>query len=246
MNKVIFLGAGPGDPKLITVKAREILEKAKLVLYTGSLVPKEVLSWVPDNCVIQSSEKMSYQEIFKLIDEYITETDVVRVHTGDPSIYSTIAKQIKFLKLKNIPYEVIPGVTAAFGAAAALGLEYTIPGVSQTLIISRVEGKTPNPESIENILKCENSSKVFYLSVSLIKQLVDKSKELGYPDDTPCWIVEKATWPQQRVIKGSLSDIEQKVKASGIKRTALILLGEYLNQQEKEESHLYNIPPNWC
>lgn len=239
MHKIIFVGAGPGDPKLITVKGKEALESAKVLLYTGSLVPKEVLSWAPKNCIIESSEKMSYQEIFDFLDKYVQSADIVRVHTGDPSLFSTIAKQIEFLKSKNIPYEVIPGVTASFGAAAQLGVEYTIPGVSQTLIISRVEGKTPNPESIENILSCKNSSHVFYLSVSLIDELYNKALKLGYATNTPVWIVEKATWPEQRVIKGTLENIKQKVEEAGIKRTALILFGEYLNQREKEESHLY-------
>ncbi|OGI18688.1 MAG: precorrin-4 C11-methyltransferase [Candidatus Melainabacteria bacterium RIFOXYA2_FULL_32_9] len=242
MNKVIFIGAGPGDPKLITVKAREILESAKVILYTGSLVPREVLSWAPEGCLVESSEDMSYQEIFDFIEKHIKTSDVVRVHTGDPSIYSTTAKQIKFLDEKNISYEVIPGVTAAFGAAASLGIEYTIPGVSQTLIISRVEGKTPNPENLESILSCKNSSKVFYLSVALLDELYNTAKKLGYSDDTPCWIVEKATWPEQAVIKGVLSNIHEKVKEAGIKRTALILFGDYLYQEEKEESHLYNVP----
>ncbi|EKE03404.1 MAG: hypothetical protein ACD_20C00207G0001 [uncultured bacterium] len=242
MNKVLFIGAGPGDPKLVTVKAREILESANVVLYTGSLVPREVLSWAPEGCLIESSEDMSYQEIFDFIEKHIEKSDVVRVHTGDPSIYSTIAKQIKFLNEKNIPYEVVPGVTAAFGAAASLGVEYTIPGVSQTLILSRIEGKTPNPESLENILACKHSSKVFYLSVSLLDDLYNTAKKFGYSDDTPCWVVEKATWPEQRVIKGTLSNIHEMVREAGIKRTALILFGDYLYQEEKEESHLYNVP----
>lgn len=243
MHKVIFIGAGPGDPKLITVKAREILEAAKVILYTGSLVPREVLSWAPVDCLIESSENMSYQQIFDFIEENIQNNDVIRVHTGDPSIYSTIAKQISFLNSKNISYEVIPGVTAAFGAAASLGIEYTIPGVSQTLIISRIEGNTPNPESLEAILACKNSSKVFYLSVSLMDELADKAVKLGYSTITPCWVVEKATWPSQKVVKGTLNDIHQKVKDAGIKKTALILLGDFLNQKEEEESHLYNVLP---
>ena len=227
------------DPKLVTVKGKEALESAKVVLYTGSLVPKEVLSWAPKDCIIENSEKMSYQEIFDFIEKYTKTSDVVRLHTGDPSLYSTIAKQIEFLKFKNIPHEVIPGVTASFGAAAALGIEYTIPGVSQTLIISRVEGKTPNPESVETILSCKNSSHVFYLSVSLLDELCNKAISIGYSVDIPVWVVEKATWPEQRVIKGTLNNIRQKIEEAGIKRTAIILFGEYLNQKELEESHLY-------
>ena len=239
MNKVIFIGAGPGDPKLITVKAKEILESAKAILYTGSLVPKEMLQWAPKDCIIQNSENMSYQEIFDFLENNIKNNDVIRLHTGDPSIYSTIARQIEFLNSKNIPYEIIPGVTSAFGAAAALGIEYTIPGVSQTLIISRVEGNTPNPETLENILACKNTSKVFYLSASLLGELKEKALKLGYLPETPCWLIEKATWPSQKIIKGTLNDIQQKIEQAGIKRTALILLGEYLYQKEKQRSYLY-------
>lgn len=240
MNKVFFIGAGPGDPELITVKGMNILESAKVILYTGSLVPKEVLNWAPADCLIESSENMSYQEIFDFFEKHIKNSDIARVHTGDPSIYSTIAKQIKFLNTKNIPYQVIPGVTAAFGAAASLGIEYTIPGISQTLIISRVEGKTSNPESIKNILACKNTSKVFYLSASLLDEMSEIAIKLGYSTTTPCWVVEKATWSTQRTIKGTLQDIQHKVNEAGIKKTALILLGEFLSQEEKEESHLYN------
>ena len=165
---------------------------------------------------------------------------MARVHTGDPSLYSTIAKQISFLKEKGIAYEVIPGITACFGASASLGIEYTIPGVSQTLIISRVEGRTPNPESLENILACKNSSLVFYLSITLLKKLKSKALEMGYSSDTPCWVVEKATWEDEAIYRGTLGDIEEKV--THIKGVALILLGDFLYQEETIASHLYTKP----
>lgn len=240
MHKVLFIGAGPGDPELITVKAKRILESSKVVLYTGSLIPKKVLKWVPNNSLIQSSENMTYQEIFDFIKLHIKNSDIIRLHTGDPSIYSTIAKQIGFLKSLDIPYEVIPGVTAAFGAAAALGIEYTIPGISQTIIITRLEGNTPNPERIEKILSCTESSLVFYLSASLIDDLVKIALNNDYSDNTPCWVIEKATWPTQKIVKGTLKDIATKIKDAEITKTAIILLGNFLNQSETEESHLYN------
>lgn len=239
MKKVIFIGAGPGDPELITVKAKKVLENASIILYTGSLVPPEILSWAPESCEIYSSQDMSYEEIFKFYDKYITENNIIRLHTGDPSIYSTIAKQIEYLTKNNIDYEVIPGITAAFGAAANLGIEYTIPGVSQTLIISKVEGKTPTPEKLENLLKCKNSSHVFYLSAQLVNELVETALKLGYSEETQCWIIEKATWPEQKIIKGTLKNILLLAEQNNIKKTALILMGEYLNQQETVESHLY-------
>jgi precorrin-4/cobalt-precorrin-4 C11-methyltransferase len=146
-----FVGAGCGDAELITVKGMKLLQRANVVLYTGSLIPKEVLSWCNDKCLMVDSQGMKYPEIFEFLETH-SNTNLVRLHTGDPTLYSTIAKQIEFLKTKSIVYEVVPGITAAFGASSALGIEYTIPGVSQTIILSRIEGKTPNPESLENIL----------------------------------------------------------------------------------------------
>ena len=181
---IYFIGAGAGDAELVTIKAQKILQKADVVLYTGSLIPKEVLSWCKDDALIIDSQKMKYPEIFEFLQTH-SQKLTVRLHTGDPSLYSTIATQIEFLKSQNIPYQVIPGITAAFGAAASLGIEYTIPGVSQTLILTRVEGKTPNPESLERILSCKNSSLVFYLSITLIDKLQAKAYELGYSKDTP-------------------------------------------------------------
>lgn len=236
---IYFIGAGPGDADLVTVKAQKILQKADAVLYTGSLVPKEVLSWCKDDALIVDSQGMKYPEIFSFLDEY-KDKIVARVHTGDPSIYSTIAKQIEFLKEQNINYSVIPGITAAFGAAASLGIEYTIPGVSQTLILSRVEGKTPNPEKLENILACKNSSLAFYLSILLLEKLKNTALKMGYSKDTPCWVIEKATWEEEKIYKGTISTIQEQV--SHIKGVALILFGEYLNQKETEESHLYVKP----
>jgi len=236
---IYFIGAGPGDPDLITVKAMKILQIADIVLYTGSLVPKEVLSWCKEDAIIQDSQGMKYPEIFDILQ---TNKDkiVARVHTGDPSIYSTIAKQIEFLKEQDIKYNVIPGVSAAFGAAASLGIEYTIPGVSQTIILSRVAGKTPNPEDLNNILACKNSSLVFYLSILLLKKLKKQALELGYSPNTPCWVVEKATWEDEKIYKGTISNIHEQV--SHIRGIALIMMGDFLHQKETEASHLYVKP----
>jgi len=236
---IYFIGAGPGDPELVTVKAMNILKKADAVLYTGSLVPREVLSWCKEDALIVDSQGMKYPEIFEFLTTH-KDKIVARVHTGDPSIYSTTAKQIEFLKEQNIEYSVIPGITAAFGAAASLGIEYTIPGVSQTVILSRVEGKTPNPEKLENILACKNSSLAFYLSILLLKKLKETALEMGYSPDTPCWVIEKATWAEEKIYKGTISDIENQV--SHIRGVALILFGDYLHQKETEESHLYVKP----
>lgn len=231
-----FVGAGPGDPELITVKGRRLLEEAEVVLYTGSLVPEEVLGWCPESAQVESSEKMDYDEIFTYLKQN-ADKRFVRLHTGDPAVYSTIAKQIEFLESEKIAYEVVPGVSAAFGAAASLGIEYTIPGVSQTLILTRVEGKTPNPESLENLLACRHSSLVFYLSIRLLSKLKDAALKQGYAEDTPCWVIEKATWPEEKIYQGTLADIQSQT--SHIKGVALILLGDFLHQQERCGSGLY-------
>jgi precorrin-4/cobalt-precorrin-4 C11-methyltransferase len=231
-----FVGAGPGDPELITVKGKKALEDAEVVLYTGSLVPKELLTWCKKDAIIENSADMDYTEIFTFIKKY-SDKKFVRLHTGDSSIFSTTAKQIAFLKQEGIKYEVIAGVTAAFGAAASVGVEYTIPGVSQTLIISRVEGRTPNPETLKQLLSNKHSSFAFYLSIRLIQKLKESAYELGYKKDTPCWVIEKASWADEMVYKADIETIEEKV--SHIKGVALILFGEFLHQQELVESHLY-------
>ena len=236
---IYFIGAGPGDPDLVTIKAQNILQKADAILFTGSLVPQEVLSWCKKDALIVDSQGMKYPEIFAFLEEHHDKI-LARVHTGDPSLYSTIAKQISFLNENGFSYEVIPGITAAFGTAASLGIEYTIPGVSQTIILTRVEGKTPNPESLENILACKNSSLVFYLSILLLKKLKKQALEMGYSPNTPCWVVEKATWEEEAIFKGTLENIEEQV--SHIRGVALILLGDFLYQEETEESHLYVKP----
>ena len=238
---IYFIGAGPGDPDLITVKAMKILQQADAVLYTGSLVPKEVLNWCKKDAIIEDSQGMKYPEIFSFLTKHNTKDKIVaRVHTGDPSIYSTIAKQIEFLKKQDMKYKVIPGVSAAFGAAASLGIEYTIPGVSQTIVLSRVAGKTPNPEELTNILALKNSSLVFYLSILLLKKLKNQALKLGYNPNTPCWVIEKATWEDEKIYKGTISDIENQV--SHIRGIALIMMGDFLYQKETQESHLYVKP----
>ena len=235
---IYFVGAGCGDPELLTIKGANLLKKADAVLYTGSLVPKEILKWCNSNAIIQSSQNMNYDEIFDFLLKY-SDKLCVRLHTGDPSLYSTIAKQIDFLKQKQIPYQVIPGVSAAFGAAASLGIEYTIPGVSQTLILTRIEGKTPNPQKLEELLQLRHSSFVFYLSISLIELLKTTALQLGYSPNTPCWVIYKATWSnEEQIYKGTIDNIIQKVQH--IKGVALILFGDFLNQQEATLSHLYN------
>ena len=234
---IYFVGAGPGDPELITLKGYKLLQKADSVLYTGSLIPKELLTHCKEGAIIKDSQSMRYDEIFDFLKKY-SKGICVRLHTGDTTLYSTIAKQISYLESENIDYKIVPGVTAAFAGAATSKIEYTIPGVSQTLVISRVEGKTPNPEQLENILSLKHSSIVFYLSIRLIDKLVSKAKEIGYSNNTPCWVVEKASWPDEKIYKGTICNISDKV--SHIKGVAIIMLGDFLDQKELIESHLYS------
>lgn len=238
--KVYFVGAGPGDPELITVKGRRLLESAAAVLYTGSLVPPQMLGWVPDDAVVASSEDMSYDEIFAFLERYAPSGRCVRLHTGDPGLYSTIAPQIEFLRSRSIAFEVVPGVTSAFSAAASLGIEYTIPGVSQSVVLTRFPGKTPNPESMAHIFALKHSSLVFYLSALLAEPLVKTALAAGWPTSTPVAVVEKSSWPEQRMIHGELGGLVGMLKWAGIRGTALILLGEFLNQRSSEASYLYS------
>jgi len=233
---VKFVGAGAGDPELITIKGQKALQEADVVLYTGSLIPKEVLGWCRDDALVANSADMDYEDIFEFIQTH-HQKKFVRLHTGDPSIYSTIAKQIAFLDEQNIEYKVIAGVTAAFAGAASAGIEYTITGVSQTLIISRIEGRTPNPESLKQLLSNKNSSFAFYLSIRLLDKLKASALELDYSIDTPCWVIEKASWTDEVIYKGTLESIEGQV--SHIKGISLILFGEFLHQKPTVESHLY-------
>jgi len=236
---IYFIGAGPGDPELLTIKAQKILHQADAVLYTGSLVPRDVLGWCRKDALIVDSQGMKYPEIFAFLDAHRDEV-TVRLHTGDPSLYSTLARQIAYLHEARIDYRVIPGITAAFGAAASLGIEYTLPGVSQTMVLTRIEGHTPNPESLQNILSLRHSSLVFYLSIRLLDTLKATAEATGYPLDTPCWVIEKATWEHEAIHKGTLATIGEQV--SHIQGVALILLGDFLHQRESEASHLYVKP----
>ncbi len=239
---IAFVGAGPGDPELITLKGRRLLEEADLVVYTGSLVPKDLISGLPAQVV--DSAPLTLEEIMALLKRgYDSRKRVVRLHTGDPALYSTIGEQIARLAEDEIPYFVVPGVTAGFAAAASLGIELTIPGQTQTVIISRISGRTPVPpkEDMERLAAVQ-ASLVLYLSVHKIEEVVEKLAKGGYHGNTPVAVVEKATWPEQKVIMGTLETITRKVEAAGIKRTAVILVGEAVGDPDKsrQRSLLYH------
>jgi precorrin-4/cobalt-precorrin-4 C11-methyltransferase len=244
MSKIYFVGAGPGDPDLITLKGRKLLDSADVVVYAGSLVNPAMLDGI--SAKIYDSAGMDLQEIIDVMSAAVKEgKDVVRLHTGDLSYFSAICEQIERLRPMGIEYEVIPGVSSAGGSAAAIGQELTIPEVTQTVIHTRMAGRTPVPEgeSIEK-LAAHGASMAIFLSVSMMDKLVEKLKEGGaYTDATPVAVVERATWPEERVVRGTLADIAAKVKEAGITKTAMILVGEALSSSISDtgrESKLYH------
>jgi len=242
MSKVYFIGAGPGDPELITVKGRKLLDSADVIIYTGSLVNPALLSGL--KAEIYNSASMNLDETTEVIKKSVAAKKIVlRLHTGDTSFYSAISEQIEKLRKLNIEYEVIPGVSSAMAGAAILGQELTIPEISQTVIFTRLEGKTlvPKSEKLSELAK-HKSTMVIFLSVGMIEKVRDELLH-GYSEDTPVVIIEKATWKEQKVIRGQLKDIVNLVKDSGIKKTALIYVGESLRASEKslgKESKLYH------
>lgn len=241
-NKVFFIGAGPGDPELITIKGRKLLDQADLVIYAGSLVNPDLLAGT--RAEIYDSAGMTLDEIINLIKKSFDSGKLaVRLHTGDPSFYSAISEQIERLRELNIPYEVIPGVSSASAGAALLGQELTIPEISQSVIFTRIEGRTPVPEK-ERLgeLARHGTSMVIFLSVGMIEKVRDELLQ-GYSDDTPVAVIEKASWPEEKVLRGTLKDLTELVKDAGIKKTALIYVGEALKASKRQtgkESKLYD------
>ncbi len=241
-NRVYFIGAGPGDPELITIKGRRLLDGADTVIYAGSLVNPALLDGI--KAEIFDSAGMSLDEIIVTIrDAFRENKKVVRLHTGDPSFYGAISEQIEKLRELNIPYEVVPGVSSALAGAALLGQELTIPEITQTVIFTRIEGRTPVPEKEKlSELAKHQASMVIFLSVGMIEKVRDELLK-GYPEETPVIVVEKASWPDERIVKGTLKDIAEKINEAAIKKTALIYVGEALrasNEQLRKESRLYH------
>lgn len=237
---VYFIGAGPGDVDLITVKGRDILSKADIVIYAGSLVSNEHLSFCKDQVQAYNSAKMTLEEVIEVIKNSKEENKlVVRLHTGDPSIYGAIKEQMDELDKLNIDYKVIPGVSSFTAAAAAIKSEFTLPSVTQTVILTRVEGRTPVPET-EDLYKLAKigASMAIFLSISMIDKVVSKLRE-GYGKNVPIAVVERATWEDEKVIIGTLDDIAKKVKEANITKCAQILVGDFINC-EYEKSLLYD------
>jgi precorrin-4/cobalt-precorrin-4 C11-methyltransferase len=241
-NKLYFVGAGAGDPELITVRGRKLLDEADVVIYTGSLVNPALIEGI--RAEIHDSAGMTLDEIIGVIQENFKQGKlIVRLHTGDPSFYSAISEQIERLRELDISYEVVPGVSSAMAGAALLGQELTIPEITQTVIFTRIEGRTPVPEQEKlSTLAKHRASMVIFLSAGMIEKVRDELLE-GYPEDTPVVVIERVSWPEERIVRGTLKDIADKVKEAGIKKTALIYVGEALRASEEKlgkESKLYH------
>lgn len=228
-----FIGAGPGDPELLTVKGRRLIGEADVIVYAGSLVNPQVLSNAKPGAEIHNSASMTLPEVIAVMAEgERSGKQVARVHTGDPSIYGAHREQMVELEKLGISYDVVPGVSSFLAAAASLKREYTLPEMSQTVILTRMEGRTPvpEPEQIEKLV-AHQATMVIFLSVGQIEELCRRLRS-GYPEDTPAAVVYKASWEDEVIVQGTLLTIPQKVRAAGIKKTALVTVGRFLGEPE--------------
>ena len=241
MSKVYFVGCGPGDPDLITIKAKKLVQKADVLVYSGSLIPDEILKYNKKGKKHDAS-KLVREEIFDLLLKNSKKGKiVVRLHDGDPAIYGAIREQIDNLQNEGIESVVVPGVTSFLASAAALGTQLTLPGVTQTMIITRAESRTkvPKREKISELAK-HRSTLIFYLSVHLLSQITKEAIAGGYPKSTPVAVVYRASWKDQKIITGTLSDIRKKVVSEKITRTAIVIIGDVIKPKSYEYSRLYD------
>ncbi len=238
---IYFVGAGPGAADLITVRGKERLSQADVVIYAGSLVNPELLSFTGKDCAIHDSAKMTLEEVLAVMQRADSEEKtVVRLHTGDPCIYGAIREQMDALEARGIAYEVVPGVSSFIGAAAALRAELTLPDVSQTVILTRMEGRTPVPEKEEiSKLAAHGATMVIFLSTTMLTELSERLIEGGYAADSPAAIVYKATWPDQKVVLTTVREIAQAAEQNDIHKMALIFVGGFL-ADDYSRSKLYD------
>jgi len=239
--KVYFVGCGPGDPELLTVKAKKLIQKADVVVYSGSLIPKDIIK-LCKKAELHDAAKLVREQIFDILKyAAVKEKLVVRLHDGDPSIYGAIREQTDNLKKIGIEYEIIPGITSFLASAASLGCELTLPGITQTIIVTRAESRTkvPKREKIAELAK-HKATMIFYLSVHLIGDIVREAIKGGYPKSTPVAAVYRASWKDEKVITGTLEDIVKKVREEKITRTAIVIIGDIVNPKSYEYSKLYD------
>ncbi len=236
---IYFIGAGPGAADLITVRGAELLKKADVIIYAGSLVNPALLEYAKEECEIHNSAHMTLEEVIDVMKANKGK-EVVRLHTGDPCIYGAIREQMDILDELELPYESVPGVSSFIGAAAALNAEYTLPDVSQTVILTRMAGRTPVPEKEEiSKLAAHGATMVVFLTSTMLEELSHRLIEGGYAPDSPAAIVYKATWPDEKVIRTTVENIAAAAEENGINKMALIMVGGFLGSKY-ERSKLYD------
>lgn len=237
---VHIVGAGPGDPELITVKGQRYLREADVVIYAGSLVNPALLELCKQEAEIHNSASMTLAEVVAVIEAAEQKGQMtVRLHTGDPSVYGAIQEQMDAFSKKGIAYDIIPGVSSCFATAAALKQEYTLPGISQTVIITRNEGRTPVPEAEKlRSLAQHQSTMCIYLSITMLDKVVEELIAGGYAPDTPIAIVQRASWPEEKIVRGTLATIVKDIEGRNIDRTAMIVVSRCLGANY-ELSRLY-------
>lgn len=239
-NKIYFVGAGPGDPKLLTLRGKELLEQADVVIHAGSLVNPVILEFARKDTEKYDSSAMTLEDIAKvMLDSYHAGKLVVRLASGDPSIFGTIEEMTDILKEQNIPFEIVPGVSSFTAAAAGLQNTLTVPDMVQTVILTRAEGRTkmPKKEKLEELAK-HQATLVFFLSATLVRSVQEKLLT-AYPPDTPVAVVYKASWPDERIVRGRLSNLAELVRREKITKTALIFVGNCLDSTG-HKSRLYD------
>jgi precorrin-4/cobalt-precorrin-4 C11-methyltransferase len=240
---VYFVGSGPGDPDLITLRAKKLVEEADIIIYSGSLLNPSILQYAKKSAELYDAAIIDREKIYSVLHNSAKEgKTVIRFHDGDPALFSTIREQIDMLEADGIKCKVVPGVTAMLGASADMNLELTLPGVTQTLIITRAELRTPVPqrESIAELAK-HGATMVFYLSVHLIQDVVSELLKGGvYTEKTPAAVVYRATWEDEKIIRGTLGDIARKTKEAKIIKTALIIVGNVIAPAKYEYSRVYD------
>ena len=239
---VHFVGAGPGAPDLITVRGQRLINEADVIIYAGSLVNPALLEGKKSGCRIYDSAKMTLEEVIETMRTAEKEgLTTVRLHTGDPSLYGAIREQMDLLDIAGISYDTTPGVSAFSGAAAALNMEYTLPGISQSVVITRIAGRTPVPEkeSIESFA-VHGATMVIFLSAGHLEELSRRLIDGGYAPDTPAAIVYKASWPDEKTLSCTVGTLAGTAKANGISRLALIIVGDAAAQAGYERSKLYD------
>lgn len=233
-----FVGAGPGAPDLLTLRGADLLRSADCIIYAGSLVNPALLALAKDNCSVYNSAEMTLEQVLDVMRH--TKGDLVRLHTGDPSVYGAVREQMDALDAEGIPYDVTPGVSSFSGAAAAVHAEYTLPGVSQTVILTRREGRTPVPERERlDSLAQHGASMVIFLSAGMLSQVQGDLLKGAYTEQTPAAIVYKASWPEEKVVRCTLGTLAESGQKAGIHKTALILVGDFLGRTY-ERSKLYD------